>query len=206
MKPEAVIFDIGNVLLEWQPENFYDRTYGVERRKQLFAEVDLHAMNLEVDAGADFRGSVYALADRHPEWAQEIRDWHDNWIKLACPLIPHSLRLMRALKARRVPVFALTNFGVGSFEYARSEYVFLSEFDRTYVSGRMKVIKPDPEIYRMVEADCGIAPERLLFVDDKPENIAAARARGWQAHQFVTPEAWAEVLVAAGLLSAGEAA
>lgn len=206
MRPEAVIFDIGNVLLEWQPEVYYDRTYGVDRRKRLFAEVDLIGMNLAVDAGADFRGSVYALADRHPDWAQEIRDWHDNWIKLACPLIPKSLRLMRRLRANGVPVFALTNFGNGSFAYAQSEYVFLSEFDRAYVSGRMRVLKPDPEIYRMVEEDCSIAPERLMFIDDRPENVAAAAARGWQAHLFTTPDAWAAVLVGAGLLNEAEAA
>lgn len=206
MRPEAVIFDIGNVLVEWQPENYYDRVYGEARRRALFAAVDLHEMNLAIDAGADFRGTVYDWASRHPEWAREIRDWHDNWIKLACPLIPHSLRTLRALKAKGVPVFALTNFGVGSFDYAAGEYVFLRAFDRAYVSGRMRVIKPDPEIYRMVEADCGVAPERLLFVDDKAENIAAAAARGWQVHQFVTPEGWAARLVDAGLLTTEEAA
>ena len=70
----------------------------------------------------------------------------------------------------------------------------------------MKVIKPDPEIYRRVEQDCGIAPERLLFADDKAENIEAAAARGWQVHHFVTPQGWAARLVAAGLLDEGEAA
>ena len=111
MQVEAVIFDIGNVLLEWQPEVYYDRVFGLERRKRLFAEVDLLGTNLAVDAGAPFRGSIYALADRHPDWATEIREWHDNWIRIASPLIPHSLRLMRALRAKGVPVFALTNFG-----------------------------------------------------------------------------------------------
>ena len=95
--------------------------------------------------------------------------------------------MMRALKAKDMPVFALTNFGDQSFAYAQSEYVFLSEFDRTYVSGRMKVIKPDPAIYEMVEADCGIAPERLFFIDDRTENIEAAKARGWQVHHFTGP-------------------
>ena len=204
--PQAVVFDIGNVLLEWQPEVYYDRWIGEARRRALFAEVDLLATNLAVDAGASFRGSIYALAARHPEWAVEIRAWHDDWIRIAAPLIPHSLRLMRALRAKRVPVFALTNFGDESFAYAASEYRFFNEFDRAYVSGRMQVIKPDPEIYRLVEADCGIAPETLLFVDDKAENVAAAAARGWQVHQFRHPESWAARLVAAGLLSAGEAA
>jgi 2-haloacid dehalogenase len=204
MAIEAVIYDIGNVLIEWVPEVYYDRVYGVEKRKRLFAEVDLHAMNLAVDAGGDFKKTIYEWADRHPEFGSEIRDWHDKWIELATPIIPHSLRLMRALQKRGVSVFALTNFGAGSFDYACTQYGFLLEFDRAYVSGRMKVVKPNPLIYQMVEADCGIAPENLLFVDDRPENIQVAAFRGWQVHQFDGPQAWADRLVRERLLTPGQ--
>ena len=131
MSVSAVIFDIGNVLCVWRPEDYYDRVYGVERRMRLFAGPDLHAMNFAIDAGADWKTTIYDFAERHPEWGAEIRDWHDQWIQLAAPLIPHSLRLMRALKRKKVPVFALTNFGDQTFAYAQSEYVFLNEFDRT---------------------------------------------------------------------------
>jgi 2-haloacid dehalogenase len=162
-------------------------------------------MNELLDAGAPWQDTVYDWADRHPDWRSEIRDWHDNWIKLAAPLIPHSLRLMRALKTKGIPVFALTNFGAESFAYARREYMFLNEFDREYVSGRMKVTKPDPAIYQMVEQDCGIAPERLLFTDDRAENISAAEARGWQTHLFEQPKGLADRLVALGLLTPTEA-
>jgi 2-haloacid dehalogenase len=202
---DAVVFDIGNVLLTWQPETWYDRTYGRARRETLFAEADLAGMNLSIDGGADFRGTVYALADAHPGWATEIRDWHDNWLGLAGPVIDRSVRLLRALKRRGVPVFALTNFGAGSFELARGSLDFLSEFDRTYVSGQLRLLKPDPAIYAAVEADCGIAPAHLLFIDDKPENIAAAQARGWQVHLFDAPEGLARRLVAEGLLPQEEA-
>jgi 2-haloacid dehalogenase len=206
MRPDAVIFDIGNVLIEWRPERFYDAEVGEARRRALFAAVDLHAMNDEVDRGADFRGTIYATAEAVPEFRAEIRMWHDRWIELAQPEIPRSVALMRALKARGVPVFALTNFGIGSFEVARAHYPFLDAFDRAYVSGQMGVIKPDDEIYARVEADCGLAPERLLFTDDRADNIAAAAARGWQTHHFTGPEGWARRLVAAGLLDEREAA
>lgn len=202
MRVSAVVFDIGNVLVEWQPENYYDRIYGVERRKRLFAEVDLHAMNLAIDAGADWKSTVYDWADRHPKWRPEIRDWHDNWIALAAPLIPKTLASLRALKARGIPVFALTNFGAGTFDYASREYTFLSEFDRAYVSGRLKLAKPDPAIYRAVEDDCGLPPGELLFTDDRPENIAAAAAHGWQVHHFTSPEGWITCLKDKGLLDA----
>jgi 2-haloacid dehalogenase len=203
---EAVVFDIGNVLIEWQPERYYDRTIGEARRRAMFAEVDLHGMNDRVDLGEGFREVIYETAEAYPHWRAEIRDWHDSWIELATPAIPHSVALLRALRARGVPVFALTNFGIESFAYARTQYDFLDEFDRAFVSGHMGVIKPDPRIYEMVEAECGIAPERLLFTDDRPDNVGAARERGWQAHLFEGPDGWADVLVAQGLLSPSEAA
>ncbi len=206
MTPEAVIFDIGNVLIEWQPERFYDAEIGPERRRALFETVDLHAMNDRVDRGENWRDMVYQTAAAHPDHADAIRLWHDRWIEMASPAIDRSVALLRALRARSVPVFALTNFGIESFAYAETQYDFLAEFDRRYVSGHMRVTKPDPEIYRMVEADCGIAPERLLFADDRPDNIEAAAARGWQTHLFDGPEGWAARLVAKGLLTEAEAA
>lgn len=206
MRPQAVIFDIGNVLIEWQPERFYDRVIGPERRRAMFDAVDLHGMNDRVDRGGAFAGTIYDTARTYPDWHDEIRMWHDNWIEMASPAIDRSLRLLRALRAGGIPVFALTNFGTEIFDYAATHYPFLREFDRHYISGHMKVIKPDPEIYRQVEADCGLHPETLLFTDDRPDNIAIARSRGWQTHLFRGPDGWADVLVAAGLLTPDEAA
>ncbi len=116
---KAVIFDIGNVLIEWQPERFYDNVIGEDRRKAMFSEVDLHGMNDKVDMGAPFKETIYAAAEAYPKWRDEVRMWHDNWIEMASPAIDRSVRLMRALQAKGVPVFALTNFGVESFEYAQ---------------------------------------------------------------------------------------
>lgn len=205
MPVEAVIFDIGNVLIEWQPERYYDRVIGEDRRRAMFAEVDLHGMNDLVDQGHHFTDTIYQWAEKHPEWRDEIRMWHDKWIELATPEIPHSVRLLRALRANGLPVFALTNFGVQNFDYATTAYPFLNEFDRQYVSGRMKAVKPHKPIYEMVEADCGLPPETLLFADDRLENIETAQARGWQTHHFQSPEGWADRLVADGLLTEDQA-
>lgn len=205
MQPLAVIFDIGNVLTCWQPEAFYDRVIGSARRRALFDAVDLHGMNDLVDAGAAPRATVYQWAERYRDWGPEIRMWYDRWIELASPRIEGSIALQRALRAKGVPVFALTNFGRDTFEEALPKMDFLHDFDRLYVSGRMGVIKPDPQIYAMVEADCGIAANRLLFVDDKAENIAAAARRGWRTHQFESWQGWGRRLVAEGLLTNKEA-
>ena len=205
MQPQAVIFDIGNVLTRWQPEAFYDRVIGKDRRQALFAEVDLHGMNDLVDAGGLFRETIYGWADLYPHWGPEIRLWYDRWIELASPRIEGSIALQRALRAKGVPVFALTNFGKYSFEEALPKMDFLTDFDRLYVSGRMGVIKPDPLIYQMVEDDCGLPPESLLFTDDRADNITAAARRGWRTHQFESWQGWAARLVAERLLTRDEA-
>ena len=204
-RPDAVVFDIGNVLMYWDPEGFYDRRLGEAGRRRLFAETGIEAMNLAVDAGAPFRATVEAHAAAHPAWRDDILCWYHNWIEMAAPRIEGSIALLRALRAKGVPVLALTNFGDDSFTYAQTQYDFLNEFDRTFVSGRMGVIKPDAEIYRQLEAATGIAPNGLIFTDDRAENIAAAAARGWRVHLFTNWEGWAERLVAEGLLSRAEA-
>lgn len=206
MQPEAVVFDIGNVLIEWQPERFYDRVIGSARRRALFQSVDLHGMNDRVDMGGHFTETIYATAEEYPDWREEIRMWHDRWIELVQPEIPHSIRLLRALRGKGVPVFALTNFGIQSFDVATTHYPFLREFDRHYISGRLKMIKPDHKIYDIVETDSGVAPDALLFTDDRADNIDVANSRGWQTHLFENPQGWADRLVGAGLLTSTEAA
>jgi 2-haloacid dehalogenase len=205
MAIEAVIYDIGNVLIEWNPERFYDRKIGEARRRAMFAAIDLHGMNDAVDRGANWQEAVLDCAARNPDWHDEILCWHSHWSEMAAPEIPHSLRLLRQLRSKGIPVFALSNFGIQTFEVGEALYPFLREFDRRYISGHMGVIKPEPEIYQMVEQDCGIAPRHLLFTDDRIDNIAAAQARGWQTHLFDGPQGWADRLVAEGLLTQGEA-
>ena len=202
---KAVVFDIGNVLIEWKPERFYDATIGEERRRAMFATVDLHGMNDLVDRGEDFTDTIYKWAEKYPDWRNEIRMWHDNWLELATPQIPYSVRLMRALQAKGVSCFILSNIGVRTWEIAVEAYPFLAEFDRAYVSGQMRMAKPDDEIYAEVERDCGIAPGQLIFADDRQDNIDTAAGRGWQTHLFEGPQGWADRLVAEGLLSAEEA-
>ena len=202
---QAVVFDIGNVLIEWQPERYYDRVIGPARRQAFFAGFDFHGLMNRIDEGAPFGPTVTAAAATHPEWAEELRILRDNWCDLAQPAIPHSVRLLRALRENTVPVFVLSNFGAENFPLTQAQFPFLDLFDRFFISGRMGMRKPDPAIYRAVEEDCGLPPEALLFADDRQENIDTALARGWQGHLFTDPDGWAACLVAAGLLTTEQA-
>ncbi|MEZ7812213.1 MAG: HAD family phosphatase [Paracoccaceae bacterium] len=204
MTPKAVIFDIGNVLIEWEPERFYDNVIGPETRRALFSEVDLTGMNTDIDEGALFKETIYETARKNPKWRAEIEMWYDRWIDIASPRIEGSIRLLRLLRDKDIPVFTLTNFGIYSFEYAQTQYDFLNEFDRYYVSGRLGVVKPDPAIFACVEQDCGLCGAELIFVDDRADNITAARARGWQVHKFINAKGWGACLAEAGLLTMAE--
>lgn len=198
---QAVVFDIGNVLIEWQPERFFDSVIGEEQRRAMFAAIDLHGINDVVDRGGHFRDTIVAAAKANPDWHDEVMMWHDRWIDMAAPAIDHSVRLLRALRVAGVPVFALTNFGIQTFEVAEPVYPFLGEFDRRYISGHLGVIKPEADIYQRVEDDCGVPPNGLLFADDRIDNINVAAARGWQTHLFEGPQSWADRLVAEGMLT-----
>lgn len=206
IQPKAVIFDIGNVLIEWHPERFYDAVIGQDRRREMFDAVDLHGMNELVDLGHHFTDTIYSTAEKYPEWRVEIRMWHDRWIELATPVIPHSVRLMKALQAKGVPVFSLTNFGIQSYDYAATHYPFLRDFDRDFISGHMGITKPSPEIYSRLQETSGLTGAELLFTDDRADNITAAQMFGWQTHLFEGPQGWADKLTEIGLLTAEEAA
>jgi 2-haloacid dehalogenase len=203
---EAVVFDIGRVLINWDPAGFYDRKIGPDTRKRLFAEVPLEAANLEVDRGAPFRETIYALAADHPGWADAIRLWHDCWLDMASPAIDDTIALMRALQARGVPCWALSNFGAEPFEIAEAAYPFLAEFDGRVISAHVGTIKPEPEIYETLELASGLSGAQLLFTDDRPENVAAAQARGWHSHLFDGADGLARALVSQGLLTETEVA
>ena len=205
MTIKAVVFDIGNVLIGWQPETFFDSVIGKDRRQAFFAAVDLHGMNDKVDAGANFHDMLMQTAKDNPDWADEIHLWHDCWIDMAAPLIPHSERLMYALQANGIPVFSLTNFGIQTYDLAALTYPFMRKFDRDFISGHMSVIKPDPTIYQMLEDAAGLSGDALIFADDRSDNIDAANARGWKTHLFENPQGWADRLVTEGLLTRDEA-
>lgn len=204
MTIEAVVFDIGNVLIEWAPERLYDRLFGETRRREIFAAVDLASMNDRVDLGEGFRDVIYAFADENPLFRDEIRVWHDHWIEMASPAIPHSVHLLRKLRQKGIPVFALSNFGAESFEIAQKAYPFLDEFDRRYISAHHRMAKPDAAFFALLETDSGLSDGSLLFTDDRQDNIDAASARGWKTHLFTSPDRFAKVLIDHNLLTEQE--
>lgn len=200
MKPEAVVFDIGNVLLDWSPLHLYRRLIPDEAaREAFFGRLPLDEMNLAGDRDGDLEAKVNALAERHPEDAPLILAWWAGWEKMCAGLIAESVALRDGLRAAGVPVWALSNFAADSWVRCLRLYPALEAFDGLVISGREGVVKPEPAIYERLEARAGRAGAALFLLDDRPANVAAARARGWGGHVFETAAGARAALAAAGL-------
>ncbi|MFT4792018.1 MAG: 2-haloacid dehalogenase [Paracoccaceae bacterium] len=198
--PRAVVFDVGNVLVNWHPEEVYARRIPDEtERKALFARVDFDAMNLRGDRDGHLADEVAALAARHPADAGHIIAWHDEWEDMFSPPIPDSFALLATLRAAGVRTVALTNFAADTWEKAVRIHPALGLFDPAVVSGREGTVKPERRIYEILEARTGLSGADLLFTDDRADNIAAAAARGWRTHLFEGAEGLSAALKDAGL-------
>ena len=197
---KAVVWDIGNIFAMWEPEAFYDKRLGVERRQRFFEETQPHVMNHAFDLGADGHTLTRAHAEKHPTWAEEIHLWIDAWPEMFATVVPGSAEIVDALAAKGVKQLALSNFGAETLEIAKDMHPALQRFDEEYVSAHLGVAKPDTAIYEALEAGSGLSGAELIFTDDKQENIDAAAARGWKTHLFEGADGWRARLEAEGLL------
>ncbi len=187
-RPRAMVFDIGNVLLEWDPMRVYrDLVPDAGARAALFARVDFDGMNLAGDRNGDLSAEVEARAARHPDDAALIRAWMERWGEMIGPEIPAGVALLEAAQAAELPIVALSNFAADTYEIARARFPVLSGFDIEVISGRERCVKPDPAIYALVEERTRLFGADLFFLDDRPDNIAAAQRRGWRGQVFRQP-------------------
>jgi 2-haloacid dehalogenase len=203
--PTTVVFDIGCVLVEWDPRLLYRKLFdGDEARVEWFLrEVCPPEWNLEQDRGRTWQAGIAEASARHPSMAAEIAAWRERWHEMVPGEISGSVALLEALAARGVPVFAITNFAADTYAEAAARFGFFSLFRGVIVSGDERVLKPSPEIFRLFAARHGVALEECLFIDDMPANVLGARAVGMRAHHFTDPAALRAELVAHGLLPEG---
>jgi 2-haloacid dehalogenase len=199
---EAVLFDLGKVLLDWDPRYFYARHFPDDAAalERFVREVVAPEWILEMDAG---KPAAQAIAERSrlfPEHAALIGLWPHGWPAMLRGEIPGSVAILAALRDRGHRLYALTNFSTETFPVARARHAFLGWFEDVVVSGEHGRVKPDPAIYRFTIERCQLDPARTVFIDDSPANVAAARAAGFHALHFTAPERLRAELVALGLL------
>jgi 2-haloacid dehalogenase len=197
-----VVFDIGNVLLRWDPRNLYRNVFDDEERMERFLATAL-AMDFvsHTDAVEDFGAAVAKRAMSFPEFAKETLMFHERWTETLGEPIDENVALLRRLRASGKPVYALSNFAHETFALAERKHDFLSEFDDRVISGHVGFVKPDAGIYEILFKRAGRKPSELLFIDDSPANVRASEALGMPAIHYRPGVDLESELVARGALT-----
>ncbi|WP_408591762.1 HAD family hydrolase [Novosphingobium sp.] len=182
---DAVVWDIGRVLVHWSIRALYDTLIPDPAQRDWFlAHVITEAWHLQHDTGVPLDAMIEERVAAFPQYRALIEAYRSRWLETLPGPIAENLALIRRLAARGVPQFAITNFGVDTWAMFRPTFPILDLLDDIVVSGVERLVKPDPAIFALAARRFGHAPDRMIFIDDNVANIAAAQALGWQVFHF----------------------
>lgn len=200
--PEAVVFDLGNVLIRWDPHPAIAAGVGAAEATRFLAadDFDFAAWNHEQDAGRRWEDAEQIAVASHPHWREHLLAYRPNFAHSLLGPIDGTVRLVEELHAAGVPLFALTNWSGELFHHARDRFGFLDLFADIVVSGDERLAKPAPEIFARLADRVGRPLGRCLFVDDSPANVQAAHDSGLPAIRFTDPGRLRAELCRRGLL------
>jgi 2-haloacid dehalogenase len=189
-KIKAVVFDFGGVLIGWDPRNLYTRYFPDEPQamEDFLAEISFMDWNAQQDKGRPFREGVALLSKQFPHHAHLINAYQENWKESITGEIEGTVQLLTMLKEKGYALYGLTNWSAETFPIVRHEFVFLELFDGIILSGEVKLIKPEPEIFELCLQRIGKPADQCLFIDDSESNIIAARKMGFDTVHFISPE------------------
>jgi 2-haloacid dehalogenase len=200
---DIVIFDLGGVLIEWDPRHLYRKLFAGDdaAMEHFLATVCTHEWNRGQDAGRSFAEGARLLKTRHPEKAELIDAYGARFDEMIPGSIAGTVAILSELRERGTPLYALTNFSAETYPRIVGRFDFLKWFRGIVVSGEVGAIKPEREIFQVLFDTYAIDPRRAAFIDDVPVNAAAATALGIHGIHFTTPEALRAELMTIGLLS-----
>ncbi|MBB1286103.1 HAD family phosphatase [Flavisolibacter sp. BT320] len=190
MKIDTIIFDIGNVLVKWDPANLYRKIFPAdEERAQFLNTICTMEWHTLQDAGRSPREGTTELLERYQEHKEAILAFYDRWEEMFAGAIEGTVEILKEVKEKGYRVYALSNYNAELYQRTVHDFPFLDWFDGKIISSEAKMKKPDDNIYRLLFERFAIDPERAIFIDDLAANIAAANRLGLQGILFTTPEA-----------------
>lgn len=180
----AVVFDLGGVLIHWDPRLLYRKLLpGEEAVEEFLSTVCTPEWNARQDAGRPFPEGVAELASRFPRHADLISAWYDRFEEMIRPM-EASIEVLRDLHRRGVPLYALSNWGAETFDASRAAFPFLEWFRGIVISGKVGLVKPDERIFRLLLRVHGLRAREAVFIDDHLPNVDAAAQLGFQTIHF----------------------
>lgn len=197
-----VVFDLGNVLIEWDRRFLYEKLISDPVELQDFLDnVFTLDDNAELDRGTPLAEVAAAVAERHPDKHDLVMAFAHRWKETLGAVIDSSVEVLETLSQNGVTLYALSNWGRDTFASIEADYPFLELFDGLVISGREGVVKPDPAIFRIMCDRYGFEPHAAVFIDDSGANIATAASLGFDALLFDRPERLRQQLIERSLLS-----
>lgn len=185
----AIIFDYGNVLLEWNPRHVYRRYFSDKESMEKFLhEVDFMNWNTKQDKGRSFAEGVADHSQIFPQYAHLFQAYHDHWKDSIGTAYWDTVEIMKQLKQAGYKLYGLSNWSAETFPYAREKYDFFNLLDDMVISGAVGHVKPEPEIYRILLEKIGRPAQECLFIDDSLPNIQQANTMGFATIQFQSSE------------------
>ncbi|MCC9625718.1 HAD family phosphatase [Thalassospira sp. MA62] len=187
---ETVLFDLGGVLIDWNPRYLYRKIFSdTEEMEEFLSEVcHPHWNFLHDNAALSFETSIPDLQHRYPHYSDQIAAWRDRWPEMLGGSIRDTVAILERLAKRSdIRLFALTNWSHETWHYALERFDFLTHFEGILVSGQEKLAKPDPRIFELTCSRFKLNPRETLFIDDTERNIQQAREMGFLTHWFRDP-------------------
>ncbi len=174
----TVIFDLGGVLIDWNPNYLYDKIFDDEKEKKYFlSEICTPDWNEQQDAGRNLAEATDILLEKHPEYGMEIKAYYGRWTEMLGELMYDTIEILEHLHRKNtLRLYALTNWSAETFPYALENFEFLQLFEGILVSGVEKMKKPEPEIYQLILDRYQIKAQQSVFIDDSQKNIKGAEA------------------------------
>ncbi len=200
-QPSIPVFDVGGVLLDWNPRYLYRKLIPDEAEMEAFlATVCAPDWNLAQDAGRSWADAVAERTRQFPEQAALIRAYDERWQEMVPRAFDDTVSILEELKRAGRRLYSITNFSAEKFDLEREIWLFLNWFDGIVVSGEIGQVKPHPAIYQRLLDTYDLNAEDCLFIDDVQANVDGARAVGMHAHQFISAEGLRQALVEYGML------
>lgn len=190
VKIAGVIFDLGNVVIGWNPEHVFRDLFGEDRARMdwFLTKICPPAWNAQQDAGYPIALATEERVALYPAWEKEIRAYYGRWIEMISGPVPGIYELMLDIKAAGLPLYALSNWSTELFPLVADTLPAFKLFEKTFLSGAYRMIKPEARFYEKALKEIAIPREALIFTDDNTDNVAASNALGLKALLFTSAE------------------
>jgi 2-haloacid dehalogenase len=199
---KTIVFDLGGVLIDWDPRHLFRKLFPDQEEMEFFLRtICSPAWNAQMDSGYPFEVAVAELSAQYPEYLYQIQAYYDRWEEMILGSFPETIEILEELKAAGYHLAALSNWSAETLPRVAVQFPFLDWFNPLVLSGGVKMVKPDPEIYHHLLNELKRPPGECIFIDDSYPNIQTAEELGFQSIHYSSAEQLREELVGLDLLS-----